>query len=68
MVDVRLERKLRYEYYKFKARYQFVNRSRYALATPIDAGSERVVQSKPIPSTTSGENLSRVQGDPGPDV
>ena len=40
VADVRLERKLRYEYAKLKARGQLSTRTRYASATPVATGSD----------------------------
>ena len=45
VADVRLKRKLRYEYANLKARGQLRNRSRYASATPVPAGSDHVLWS-----------------------
>ena len=68
VADVRLERKLRYEYAKLKARGQLSTRTRYASATPVATGSDPKARSNPLPPTTNGEKLSRSQGDPGQDV
>ena len=68
VADVRLERKLRYEYYKLKARVQLRNRARYASDTPVAVGFDPVVQINPLPPRTISKKRSRSQGDPDHDV
>ena len=55
VADVRLGRKIRYEYAKIKTRGKLRNRTRYASVTPVATGSDPVVRSNPLPPTTIGE-------------
>ena len=66
--DARLERNNRYEYAKIKAGGRLRNRTRYASATPVAAGSDPVLRSNPLPPTTIGAKRPRAKGDPGHDV
>ena len=50
VADVRLKRNLWHEYANLKVRCQLRNRTRYASATPVSAGSDPVVRSKPATS------------------
>ena len=68
MADVRLERNMRYEYAKLKARGQLCTRTRYASATTVARGSDPKARINPLPPTTIGVKRSRSQGDPGHDV
>ena len=68
VADVRLERKLRYEYVKLKARGQLRTRTRYASATPVATGSDPKVRSNPLLPTTFGGKHSRSMEDPCHDV
>ena len=68
VADVRLERKLRFEYAKLKVRVQLRTRTRYDSATMVATGHDPKVRSNTIPPTTIGEKRSRSQGDPGYDV
>ena len=54
VADVRLERKLRYEYAKLKARVQLRTRTRYASATPVVTGFDPKARSNPLPPTLVG--------------
>ena len=68
VADVRLERKLRYDYAKLTARGQLRNRTRYASATTVAAGAGQAVTNNPPIDTTSGEKRPRSQDDPGHDA
>ena len=68
VADVRLERKLRYDYAKLKARGQFCNRMRYASATTVSASAGQTVTNNPPTDTTSGGKRPRSRDDPGHDV
>ena len=68
VADVRLERKLRFEHAKLKARGQLRTRTCYAPATMAITGHDPKVRSNTLPPTTTGEKRSRSQGDPGHDV
>uniref|UniRef100_A0AAV1U2X3 Uncharacterized protein n=1 Tax=Peronospora matthiolae TaxID=2874970 RepID=A0AAV1U2X3_9STRA len=52
--DVRLERKLRYDYAELKARDQLRKRTRYASATKVAASAGQSVTNNPPTRTTSG--------------
>uniref|UniRef100_A0AAV1UP08 Uncharacterized protein n=1 Tax=Peronospora matthiolae TaxID=2874970 RepID=A0AAV1UP08_9STRA len=52
--DVRLERKLQYDYAKLKARGQLRKRTRYASATKLAASAGQSVANNPPTRTTSG--------------
>ena len=68
VADVRLERKLRYDYTKLKARGQLRNRTRYASATTVAAGAGQTVTNNPPIDTTSGGKRPRSRDDTGHDV
>ena len=66
--DVRLERKLWYEYAKLKTRGQLRNRTRFASATPLSACSDPLVRSNPLRPTTICEKRPQAQGDLSHDI
>uniref|UniRef100_A0AAV1UWK6 Uncharacterized protein n=1 Tax=Peronospora matthiolae TaxID=2874970 RepID=A0AAV1UWK6_9STRA len=66
--DVRLERKLRYDYAKLKARGQLRKRTRYASATKVATSAGQSVANNPPTRTTSGEERPRSRDDHGHDV
>ena len=68
MEDVRLERNLRYEYAKLKARCQLRTRTRYASATPVVTGPDPMARSNPLPPTTIGGKRFRSIEDPCHDI
>ena len=68
VADVRLERKLRYNYAKLKARGQLRNLTRYASATTVAASSGQSMTPNSPTHTTSGGKRARYQDDPGHDV
>uniref|UniRef100_M4C2A6 Uncharacterized protein n=1 Tax=Hyaloperonospora arabidopsidis (strain Emoy2) TaxID=559515 RepID=M4C2A6_HYAAE len=68
VADVRLERKLRYDYAKLKARGQLNNRTRYASATTVAASAGQTVTNNPLIDTTSGGKRPRSGDDTGHDV
>ena len=63
-----MERKIRYEYAKLKARGQLRTRTRYASSTPVATGSDPNARSNPLPTTTIGGKRSRSMEDPCHDV
>uniref|UniRef100_A0AAV1UPU8 Uncharacterized protein n=1 Tax=Peronospora matthiolae TaxID=2874970 RepID=A0AAV1UPU8_9STRA len=65
--DVRLERKIRYDYAKLKARGQLRKRTRYASATKVDASAGQSVTNNPPNRTTSGGERPRPRDDHGHD-
>uniref|UniRef100_A0AAV1TSM0 Uncharacterized protein n=1 Tax=Peronospora matthiolae TaxID=2874970 RepID=A0AAV1TSM0_9STRA len=66
--DVRLERKLRYDYAKLKARGQLRKRTRYASATKVAASAGQSVTNNPPTRTTSGGERPRPRDDHGHDA
>ena len=65
---VDLERKLRYDYAKLKARGQLRNRTRYASATTVGASARPTVTNNPPVDTTSGGKRPLSRDDTGHDV
>ena len=59
VADVRLERKLRYDYAKLNARVQLRNRTRYASATTVAASAGPIVTNNSPVDTTSGGKRPR---------
>uniref|UniRef100_M4BFD3 Uncharacterized protein n=1 Tax=Hyaloperonospora arabidopsidis (strain Emoy2) TaxID=559515 RepID=M4BFD3_HYAAE len=68
VADMRLERKLQYDYAKIKARGQLRNRTRYASATTVAASAGQTVTNNPPTNTTSGGKRPRSRDDSGHDV
>uniref|UniRef100_A0AAV1VAL6 Uncharacterized protein n=1 Tax=Peronospora matthiolae TaxID=2874970 RepID=A0AAV1VAL6_9STRA len=63
VTDVRLERKLRYDYAKLKARDQLRKRTRYASATTVAASAGQSVTNNPPTHSTSGGKRPRSRYD-----
>uniref|UniRef100_A0AAV1VLB6 Uncharacterized protein n=1 Tax=Peronospora matthiolae TaxID=2874970 RepID=A0AAV1VLB6_9STRA len=68
VADVRLGRKLRYDYSKLKARGQLRKRTRYASATKVSASAGQSVANNPPTRTTSGGERPRPRDDHGRDA
>uniref|UniRef100_A0AAV1TNU5 Uncharacterized protein n=1 Tax=Peronospora matthiolae TaxID=2874970 RepID=A0AAV1TNU5_9STRA len=68
VADVRLERKLQYDYAELKARGQLRKRTRYASATKVAASAGQSVANKSPTRTTSGGERPRPRDDYGHDA
>uniref|UniRef100_A0AAV1UEQ8 Uncharacterized protein n=1 Tax=Peronospora matthiolae TaxID=2874970 RepID=A0AAV1UEQ8_9STRA len=66
--DVRLERKLRYNYAKLNTRDHLRKRTRYASATKVAASAGQSVANNPPTRTTSGGERTRARFDHGHDT
>uniref|UniRef100_A0AAV1VC11 Uncharacterized protein n=1 Tax=Peronospora matthiolae TaxID=2874970 RepID=A0AAV1VC11_9STRA len=68
VADVHLERKIRYDDAKIKARDQLRNPTRHTSATTVAAGAGQTMTTNPPTHTTSGGKRPRSQDDIGHDV
>uniref|UniRef100_A0AAV1U0V2 Uncharacterized protein n=2 Tax=Peronospora matthiolae TaxID=2874970 RepID=A0AAV1U0V2_9STRA len=68
VADVRLERKLQYDYAKLKARGKLRKRTRYASATKVAASAGQSVANNPPIRTNSGGKRPRPRDDHGHDA